>query len=244
MACGLRRVQFEKGARIYHANCSNGPSFLVCSVTGKSVHSTHMKEALEKTATADAKLTAETKLQIQEAVEARLEKLPASTYRLLETMVEERVAAVEKFYLRIGIVVIFAIGVSATAFYRVTADNASTKASEAIIKSALGEKLKEVEQAHTQIQNTKNQVASVGAEALDSAVKITAKLQELEKQDNILRLSHNGNLLLNLQDGELRLRRKNPDREIMMYVDKDGHFQITDGTNTFDALHARYLKAE
>ena len=48
---------------------------------------------------------------------------------------------------------------------------------------------------------------------MDSAVKITAKLQELEKQDNIVRLSHNGNLIFNLQDGELRLRRP-PEKQL------------------------------
>ncbi len=203
-----------------------------------------MKDAQDQTGSAKEKLTAETKLQIQEAVDARLEKLPAATYRLIEKMVEERVATVERFYHRIALIVVAALAFSAWAFFNATAHNASEKASEAIVKSALGQKLKDVEQAHSQIQNTKNQVASAGAEALESAVKISAKLQELEKQDNVVRLSHNGNLVFNLQDGEMRLRRKNPDREIIMYLDKDGHFQITDGTNTFDALHARYLRAE
>ena len=189
----------------------------------------------------DETLLPEIKLFIQETVESRLEKLPASTYKLVEQMVDERVKQVEKHYRTIAVVVIFAIGVSATAFYKVTKDNASAEASKAIVQSALGQKLKDVEQAHAQIENTKNQVAAAGSEAMTASAKITAKLQELEKQDNILHLSQNGNLALNLQDGEVRLRRKNPDAEISLYLDKNGRFKISDGTNTFDPLAGEYL---
>jgi len=189
----------------------------------------------------EQKPTTELKLLIQETVESRLEKLPATTYKLIEKMVEERVATVHKLYKWAGIILIAAITVTATAFYKVTMDNASAKASDAITKAALGQKLKDVEDAHSQIQNTKTRVTTAGADAMDAASKITAKLQELEKQDNIVRLSHNGNLVLNLQDGELRFRRKNPDKEIILHLDPKGHLQITDGTNSFDPLEGKYL---
>ena len=81
------------------------------------------------------------------------------------------------------------------------------------------------------IQNIRNQVAIVGPEALTNATKITVKLHELELQDNLVRFSPNGNLVLDLQDGELRLRRKNTDKEITIKADNDGHFRFFEGTN-------------
>src|SRR5438045_2110771 len=105
----------------------------------------------EKQSEGEVKLTPELKFAIYEAVESRLLKLPAETYVLIEKMVEQRVSMVEKFYKRIAIVVSLAITLSAGIFYAVTAQNASRKASEAIVKSALGQKLKEIEQAHAQI---------------------------------------------------------------------------------------------
>src|SRR4051812_7335146 len=106
----------------------------------------------------EQKPSAELKLLIQETVESRLEKLPATTYKLIEKMVEERVAAVEKFYMKLGVIASVAFALVAVAFFKITADNASAKAAEAIKNAALGQRLKEVDDAYTQIQNTKNQV--------------------------------------------------------------------------------------
>jgi len=198
----------------------------------------NMKEQTE------AKLTAEIKLSIHEAVESRLKELPATTYQLIEKIIEDRVAKAEKVYYKILGVVIASFLFAGLVFFHATSQNASEKVSEAIAKSALGDKLKSIDDAYSKIQTMQNQVNSAGTEALASAIKITAKLKELENQDNIVRLSHNGNLVLNLQDGDLRIRRKNPDKEIMMLVDKDGHLQISDGSTWFDVLHAHYLMSE
>jgi hypothetical protein len=188
----------------------------------------------------ETKLTPELELLVQKTVESRLKELPASTYQLLEKMVHDKVAAVEKFYRWVAIIAGLAVAAVAWAYFDATARNALKKVSDAIASSAIGERLKDVQKDYDQIQTIKNQVTLVGPEAMDSATKITTKLKELETQDNIVRYSYNGNLILNLQDGELRFRRKNPDAEIILTLDKERHFKMWDGTNEFLPLENTY----
>src|SRR5689334_6208000 len=125
----------------------------------------------------EPKLTAEIKLAIHETVESRLKELPASTYQMIQKMVDDNIAARERFWRNVIIIggIAFTILSSAlgAGFFILTAKNASKKASDAIAQSAVGQKLKDVEQAYSQILNIKNQVEAVGPEAIANAIKIT-----------------------------------------------------------------------
>jgi hypothetical protein len=85
-----------------------------------------MTEKSKKQSTGDSKLTAEMKLEIQDAVENRLEKLPAGTYRLIDEMVESRVARYEKMYRIIGLILIGAATFVSVAFYKITSAKAQS----------------------------------------------------------------------------------------------------------------------
>src|SRR6266478_6035798 len=144
-----------------------------------------MKEDKEKP---EVKITAEMELLIQKTVESRLKDLPSSTSQSIEKLIDDKVAKAERVYYKILGWTVPSLLVAGLMFFRATSQNASEKVSEAIRNSAVGEKLKDVQKDYDQIQNIRNQVASIGAEALTNATKITAKLRELESQDNIVRV--------------------------------------------------------
>ena len=142
-------------------------------------------------------------------VDAKLNNLPASTYQLIEKMVEIKVAGVEKTYRIIAVVSLAAITMVSAAFYKITAENASDKVSKAIADSTLGKTLKDADQAGIEIQNSRTQLTNAAVEAKTSAANIKTILRGLEKQDNFVRYSDDGNLVLN---GTLSLQDANGSR--------------------------------
>jgi hypothetical protein len=189
------------------------------------------------------KLTPEVKLQIQESVESRLERLPATTYRLIEEMVECQVARQEKKYRTIGIIMIAAITLVSVAFFKVTSDNASETVAKAIASTEVKKQALMVEKLLLESQDTKNKLVAEAVDGINAAESLKTRLHELEKIDNIVRYSFNGNLILTMRDGELRFRRLGSSKEIIMNLDTNGFFTIWDGKTGVDPIHGAFLLA-
>jgi len=186
----------------------------------------------------------EVRLEIREAVESSLEKLPAGTYRLIEEMVESRVAKTEKAYRTIAVILIGAITLVSVAFFKITADNASETVAKAIASTEVKKQAVMVEKLFLEAQETKNKLVTAAVEGLNAGESLRARLQELEQIDNIVRYSANGNLILSPRDGEVRLRRQNSSQDILLSVATNGVFTISDSKKTFEPLLGRYLIVE
>lgn len=184
----------------------------------------------------------ELKLEIREAVESSLEKLPAATYRLIEEMVESRVAKYERMYRIIGLILIGAITVVSVAFYKITSDNASETVAKAIGSTEVKKQAIIVEKLFLEAQETKNKLVHAAVEGINAGESLSTRLHELEQIDNIVRYSPNGNLILSPRDGEVRLRRPDSGQEIMLYLGTNGVFKIWDGTNAVDPIRGEYWK--
>lgn len=187
----------------------------------------------EKNKTTEKANAAELTLQINEAVDARLLNLPASTYQLIENMVERRVASHVKMYHTIGIVALAALTIISAAFYQMTANKAAQTVANAIASSEVRKQAEIIGKLLPIAQDDANKIAAAKVESLSVAESLTKRLHDLEGIDNVVRYSGNGILVVK----ELRIERTNNEPGIMFYLDSKGVLQISDGSNSVDVIN-------
>lgn len=153
-------------------------------------------------------LTDSQRLAIAEEVDRRLKSLPVETYQLIEKMVKQRVEDREKWYRWVFIVVLVALGVVSSTFYKVTADNAGEKVTEMLARSEAAKKIEELNRFYQQGLTRINEVTVTANEITNIAARLKIRIKELDTIDNLVRYSSDGNLYFKSADGAIWLERR------------------------------------
>lgn len=145
---------------------------------------------------ADGEVSAKLKMQIIAAVEDRLTKLPAETFKLIQKEVDSRVEIVERYYKRIAWIALGAAAIVMASFFKITADNDAETVAKAIATTEIKKQAVMIEKLLLESQEAKNKLTVVAIDMANSSEVFKSRIRELQKIDNIVTYSATGTLTL------------------------------------------------
>jgi hypothetical protein len=156
----------------------------------------------------DEGLTHTEKRLIAQEVERHLKNLPVETYQAINATISHRVEEVEKRYKAIAWVAGGALALGLAVFFNITAANASKEVTRMLAESEAGKKVEDLKRFHQEGADTHAALKLTATNVTTQAAQLTSRLAELERIDNVVRYSADGNLYIKSADGSIGLERR------------------------------------